>query len=505
MVSYETVQSTSNQESPKGIPYETVQSTSDQGSPKGIQFGTGGWRAVIGDGFTRQNIQLLAKAMAMKMKDENVADEGIVIGYDRRFLSKEAVKWACEVFAAEGIQSWFVNRSSPTPLVMFYVEKHKMHYGMMVTASHNPAIYNGIKVFTCGGRDASEEQTRDIEEYARRAEAQGFIDYIPYDRAREAGLVTEFNPLNEYLDNIIANINMQAIRDRGLHIVLDPMYGVSQTSLKTILSTARCELDIIHGSHDTLFGRRMPAPSEKSLTELCTYVKEMECDLGIATDGDADRLGVIDDKGHYLTANDILRLLYYYLLKYKGWRGAAVRNVATTHMLDRMAESFGQVCYEVPVGFKHISAKMQESGAIIGGESSGGLTVRGHINGKDGIYAASLLVEMIAVTGKQLSELAEEIEKNYGQTYMEERSYQFSQERKLELTKLLFEDKQLPEFDLPLERVSYLDGCKVYFQNGGWIIARFSGTEPLLRIFCEMGTKEEAQKYCDLFAEFLIA
>lgn len=182
-----------------------------------------------------------------------------------------------------------------------------------------------------------------------------------------------------------------------------------------------------------------------------------------------------------------------------------MRNVATTHMLDRMAESFGQVCYEVPVGFKHISAKMQESGAIIGGESSGGLTVRGHINGKDGIYAASLLVEMIAVTGKQLSELAEEIEKNYGQTYMEERSYQFSQERKLELTKLLFEDKQLPEFDLPMERVSYLDGCKVYFQNGGWIIARFSGTEPLLRIFCEMGTKEEAQKYCDLFAEFLTA
>lgn len=468
-----------------------------------IHFGTGGWRAVIGDEFTRQNIQLLAKAMSMKMKNENVAGEGIVIGYDRRFLSKEAVKWACEVFAAEGIQCWFVNRSSPTPLIMYYVEKHKLHYGMMVTASHNPAIYNGFKVFTYGGRDANEEQTKEIEHYAAQAEAQGEIRWIEYEKAKADGLVTEFNPLNEYLDNIIANINMQAIRDRGLHVVLDPMYGVSQTSMKTILSTARCEIDLIHEAHDTLFGRRMPAPSRNSLTELCTYVTEMECDLGIATDGDADRLGVVDDKGRYLTANDILRLLYYYLLKYKGWRGPAVRNVATTHMLDRMAESFGEICYEVPVGFKHISAKMQETGAIIGGESSGGLTVRGHINGKDGIYAASLLVEMIAVTGKKLSELAREIEDQYGTTYMEERSYKFSAERKAELMTVLFEDKLLPEFGITIDKVSYLDGCKVYFQNGGWIIARFSGTEPLLRIFCEMRTQEEAERYSNKFEKFL--
>lgn len=469
-----------------------------------ITFGTGGWRAVIGDGFTRQNIQLLAKAMSKKMKVEGVAEEGIVIGYDRRFLSKEAVKWACEVFAAEGIHCLFVNRSCPTPLIMFYVEKHQMHYGMMVTASHNPAIYNGFKVFTYGGRDANEEQTRQIEDYAREIEQEGTpIAYIDYERARNSGKVTEFNPLNEYLDNIIENINMRAIRNRGLHIVLDPMYGVSQISLKTILSTARCEIDLIHEAHDTLFGRRMPAPSKNSLTELCTYVTEMECDLGIATDGDADRLGVIDDKGHYLTANEILMLLYYYLLQYKGWRGPAVRNVSTTHMLDRMAEAFGEVCYEVPVGFKHISSKMQESGAIIGGESSGGLTVRGHINGKDGIYAASLLVEMIAVTGKRLSELIAEIHEKYGNAYMEERSYQFAVERKEELKKILFQDKLLPEFDLTIEKVSYLDGCKVYFQNGGWISARFSGTEPLLRIFCEMGNQMEAEKYCCIFAEFL--
>lgn len=468
-----------------------------------IKFGTGGWRAVIGDEFTRANIQLLAKALSRKMKAEGVQEEGIVIGYDRRFLSKEAVKWACEVFAVEGIHCWFVNRSCPTPLVMYYVEKHKLHYGIMVTASHNPAIYNGFKVFTYGGRDANEEQTKEIEEYARQVEAEGEIAWIDYEKARDQGAVTEFNPINEYLDNIIANINMQAIRDRGLHIVLDPMYGVSQTSMKTILSTARCELDVIHGTHDTLFGRRMPAPSKDSLTELRTYVTEMECDLGIATDGDADRLGVIDDKGRYLHANDILVLLYYYLLKYRGWRGPVVRNVATTHVLDRMAEAFGEKCYEVPVGFKHISAKMQETGAIIGGESSGGLTVRGHINGKDGIYAASLLVEMIAVSGKKLSQLADEIEGEFGKNFMEERSYKFSQDRKDELMKVLFQDKLLPEFKIPIEKVSYLDGCKVYFQNGGWIIARFSGTEPLLRIFCEMEEEQTAKELCEKFEKLL--
>lgn len=468
-----------------------------------IKFGTGGWRAVIGDGFTRQNIRLLAKAMSMKMKAEGVAEEGIVIGYDRRFLSKEAVKWACEVFAAEKIQCLFVNRSSPTPLIMFYVQRHHLHYGMMVTASHNPAVYNGFKVFTYGGRDASAEQTQEIEAYAQKAQEQGSIETVEYEQARREGLVTEFNPLNEYLDYIIEKIDIRAIRDRGLHVVLDPMYGVSQTSIKTILSTARCEVDLIHEMHDTLFGRRMPAPSRESLTELCTYVKEMQCDLGIATDGDADRLGVVDDTGKYLHANEILVLLYYYLLKYKGWRGPAVRNVATTHLLDRIAEDFGETCYEVPVGFKYISAKMDETDAVIGGESSGGLTVRGHIKGKDGIYAASLLVEMIAVLGMRLSRLMQKIEEQYGRCCVAETSRSFLQSQKERLEKLLFEDKLLPKFDRQIERVSYLDGCKVYFKGGGWVIARFSGTEPLLRVFCEMDDEETAQRYCREFYSFL--
>lgn len=472
-----------------------------------IKFGTGGWRAVIGDEFTRANIQVLAKALSMKMQDEGKTEAGICIGYDRRFLSKEAVMWACEVFAAEGIRCWFVNRSSPTPLIMYYVMAHKLPYGLMVTASHNPAIYNGIKVFTEGGRDADEEQTKEIERYISIVEeklknGEG-IETVLYENAKEQGMAVEFNPLNEYIDNIISRIDMQAIRDRGLRVALDPMYGVSQTSLKTILSIARCEVETIHERHDTLFGGKLPAPNAATLRSLQNYVTDRYCDIGIATDGDADRIGVIDDKGHFLHPNDILVLLYYYLVKYKKWTGAAVRNVATTHMLDRVAKSFGQECYEVPVGFKYISAKMQETDALIGGESSGGLTVRGHINGKDGIYAASLLVEMIAVTGKHLSELMEEIQKEYGEIYMEERDYKFTPERKREIHKTIMEDKLLPKLPHAIDHVSYLDGCKVYFQDGGWIIARFSGTEPLLRIFCERDNREEAVGLCKLFEDYL--
>jgi len=467
-----------------------------------VSFGTGGWRDIIGDNFTKLNIQRLAKALALKMKNEGVSDSGIVMGYDRRFLSKEAMQWSGEVFAAEGIKSFLINKASPTPLIMYYVEKNKMHYGMMITASHNPAIYNGVKVFTYGGRDADESQTKDIEDYISDLKDED-IAIVEYSAAVSQGIIMEINPLNDYLDNIIASVNINAIRDRGLKIVLDPMYGVSETSLKTILLTARCEVQTIHERHDTLFGGKLPSPSAHTLRTLINRVVESNSDIGIATDGDADRIGIIDDTGRFLHPNIIMVLLYYYLVKYKKWHGAVVRNLATTHKLDQIAETFGEKCYEVPVGFKHISSKMTETNALIGGESSGGLTVRGHINGKDGIYAAVLLIEMIAVTGKKLSQIINELEETYGKIVMEERDYKFSMEKKNEIVQTIFVDKYLPTTPFEVEKVSYLDGCKVYFKNGGWIASRFSGTEPLLRIFSEMPNPEDAVTLCNIYEDYL--
>ena len=467
-----------------------------------IQFGTGGWRAVIGDGFTKANVQLLTAALARKMRAERADQRGFLLGYDRRFLSREAAHWAAEVMAGAGIACMVVEREAPTPLIMFAVRYYDLAYGMAVTASHNPALYNGVKVFTRGGRDADETVTARIEEEIAALEGQE-IPAVPYEEGLRTGRIQIVDPMNAYIDAVIRSVNMDAIRSRGLKVVLDPMYGVSKTALQTILITARCDVDVIHERRDALFGGRLPAPNSKTLAGLRSFVLENGCDIGIATDGDADRLGIIDDRGEFLHPNKILVLLYDYLLRCKGWHGAAVRNLATTHLLDAIAAEFGEVCYEVPVGFKYVSGKMSETGAVIGGESSGGLTVRGHIQGKDGIYAASLLVEMLATTGRRLSELYQEIVARYGAFEMVERGYRFSQEEKERIHRLVMVDQRLPDFGLDIEKVSYADGCKVYFQGGGWVTARFSGTEPLLRVFCEMDTMARAAATAACMERFL--
>ena len=463
-----------------------------------FKFGTGGWRDIIADGFTKSNITLLAQSIAEKMKKDGAKE--IVIGFDRRFMSDLGATWLAEVFAANGITVYYIPSNAPTPLIMFTVKTYGCKYGIAVTASHNPAVYNGVKVFTEGGRDANEVVTSELEEISKTITD---IKSLNFDDAVKKNIIQIIHPLNDYIDSIMNMLDIDAIKEKGLKILLDPMFGVSKTSLQTILLTARCDVDIINDRHDTLFGGRLPSPSAATLTKLSDMVVEEGYDIGIATDGDADRIGIINEDGRFIHPNEILVLLYYYLLKYKGWKGDVVRNLATTHLLDKIAEDFGYKCHEVPVGFKHISSKMEETDAIIGGESSGGLTIKGHIKGKDGIFASSLLVEMICKTGKGLSEMLDEIHLKYGQSYMSERDFKFSAEKKSQLQKLIYEDKVLPDFSEKVAKVSYMDGLKVFFENGGWIIARFSGTEPLIRIFCEMETKELAEKISDELLELL--
>lgn len=458
-----------------------------------IHFGTGGWRAVIADEFTKANLRLLAAGLCSLMTKEGHAGAELCIGYDRRFLAKESAHWIAEVLAGYGYRTLMVNRSSPTPLVMYVVKTHDMPYGMMVTASHNPAIYNGVKVFTAGGRDAERSVTDRIEaEIAQIDESQ--ILSVDYDEAVRMGLIREDNPSNDYIDSILTLIDTDAIKRARLKVALDPMYGVSQTSLRTILMTCRCDLEVIHDRHDTLFGGKLPAPNARTLTALSNYVIDRCCNLGIATDGDADRLGVVDETGSFIHPNTLLVLLYYYLVKYRGWQGPCVRNNSTTHLLDRVAEKLGQSCYEVPVGFKWISAKMAETDAIIGGESSGGLAVRGHISGKDGIYAASLLVEMLAVTGKSISEIYREITDEVGTLVYREADFRMTPARKRELQQLLFEEKLLPDLSR-ICRINREDGVKLYFEDGSWVICRFSGTEPLLRMAAEGESAQQAEGY----------
>ncbi len=465
-----------------------------------IRFGTGGWRAVIGDEFTRENIQRVALALCRRIKREHAADKGICIGYDYRFLSRESAIWFSEVMAAEDVKLKFINLAAPTPQIMFTVKHLGLPYGAAVTASHNPAVYNGIKLFTQGGRDAVQQITDEIAAEANALDASE-IRTMDFQEAIAAGKIALIDPRDDYLDSIMAQIDMPSIRARRPRIVLDPMYGVSLSGMLTIFYTARCDVNVINDRHDAFFGGHLPAPNPETLRDLQAAVLDHHALLGIATDGDADRLGIVDEKGAYVSANEALVLLYYYLLKYKGWRGDAVRNLSTTHLLDRVAADFGQTCHEVPVGFKYISSAMEQYDAILGGESSGGLTVRGHISGKDGLYAASLLVEMLCATKKTLSELVKEIYDRYGEMHMAEFDWAMSDRQREEINRLLMEEKQLPAFDRPVQRVNYMDGCKVYFDDG-WVSARFSGTEPRIRIFAESGTMESAVELVRKMAKF---
>ncbi len=470
-----------------------------------IEFGTGGWRAVIGADFIERNVCLVAEGICALMREECKADKPVIIGYDHRFLSDSAAKWMAEVFAADNIKIWFMNRSAPTPLVMHTVQKEGLYYGIEITASHNPSSYNGIKLIVEEGRDAPLETTKRLEELIAAIEIKNSPSpRMQFEEACEQGLITyRKNPFNDFIDSILSVLDTKAIREHGARVLFDPMYGSGTYPMLVILCTARCTVDMIHNTRDAHFGGNMPAPSLSSMAELRTRVVAGKYELGIAFDGDGDRLGVIDSNGRYINANEILVMLYWYLHEIKGWKGPVVRNLATTHMLDVMAHDFGEECCEVPVGFKYISSKIDEVDAVLGGESSGGLTVRGHIHGKDSIYAASLLIEMISAVGKSPSEIMNDLEARYGHFELVEDNITFTYDQKDAVNRLIFEEKKLPDFGKPISRVGYEDGCKVYFDDNSFVICRFSGTEPLLRIFAEADNADTAKSYISAFRTLL--
>ena len=468
-----------------------------------IRFGTGGWRAEIGKDFHMDNIKRVAQGLCCYMRNKNLTDLPVIVGHDRRFLSKEASQWIAEVLAANDIKVLCLNRSTPTPMVMHYVLKNKLHFGLEVTASHNPSNYNGIKIIVEEGRDAPLETTEELELIIDGLKNED-IKSEAFDSCITNGKIKYIkNPFNDFLDDILEVLDLKAMKERGLRILFDPMHGSSSYPLMVILHTARCTVDMINGNLDAYFGGSMPAPTESTLKDLSMNVVKGGYDLGIGVDGDGDRLGIIDANGKYINANDILVLLYYYLHEHKGWKGPVVRNLATTHLLDKVAEDLGEKCYEVPVGFKYISSKIDEVDAVLGGESSGGLTVRGHIHGKDSVYAASLFVEMLSKTGKTPTELLSEIKAKYGTYEMVENNLKFKPEQKDSILKTVMVDRKLPEFTSKVTKVNYEDGCKVYFEDDSFVICRFSGTEPLLRIFAESSTTEVAESYIVAWKDFL--
>ena len=458
-----------------------------------IHFGTGGWRAVISEGFTMHNVRRLSQSLANKVIRDGQEEHGVLIGYDRRFLSDRAAQVSAEVIAGNNIPVILVSEEAPTPLITFATDLMHAAFGLAFTASHNPPEFNGLKVFH---RDGSLLLTNETEAIEREANALTSDDLskLDFDLAVEAGIVRLEGFTARYVDSVESQVNMKAIREAGLRVIVDPMYGVGEVALNMVLTEARCRVRIIHERHNPLFGGRSPAPSMDALRLLSTYIKDEGYDLGLATDGDADRIAIVDERGEYVSVNDTLLLIYYYLHEERHQRGGIVRNVATSHLLDRLAARFGESCIEVPVGFKHITQGMTEHDALLGGESSGGLTIRGHILGKDGILAAALITEMIACTGKRISQLLQDVYALTGRLYTLEVNVPATPEMKIIVPRQLREAEVSQIHDYPVRRVSHADGTKFYLDNDNWLLLRFSGTEALLRIFCEANTVEMARE-----------
>jgi phosphomannomutase len=307
------------------------------------------------------------------------------------------------------------------------------------------------------------------------------------------------------VDAVEALIDMSAIRSAGLKVIVDPMYGVGQLTLGTVLTEARCRVTFIHERHNPLFGGRSPAPNQEALRLLSSEMQEANYDLGLAMDGDADRVAILDEHGEYISINDILLLLYWYLHEIRGEKGGVVRNLSTSHLLDRLAHKLGEECYETPVGFKHIVSGMLDHNAVLGGESSGGLTIRGHILGKDGIFACALVVEMLARTGQKVSELLERVYSLAGRLYFVEESLPATPEMRIAVPKKMKETPSTHIGKYKVERISQVDGTKLYLENDNWALLRFSGTEPVLRLTVEADTPEKAAELLQWLRQFVTA
>jgi alpha-D-glucose phosphate-specific phosphoglucomutase len=469
-----------------------------------VTFGTGGWRALIGEGFTLHNVRRLSQALCNGIIRRGEESRGVIVGYDRRFLSRQAAEASSEVFAGNNIPCILLPEDAPTPLINYATAVKGSAYGLAFTASHNPPEWNGLKVFNGDGSLLQDEITREIEKETNALTPQQVVK-LDLGVALSSGIVTKHDFTNQYVDAIEALVDMAAMRNAGLRLIVDPMYGVGQLTLGTVLTEARCRVTFIHERHNPLFGGRSPAPNEDALRVLSSEMQEQHYDLGLAMDGDADRVAILDERGRYISINDILVLLYWYLHEVRGQRGGVVRNLSTTHMLDRLARKLGEQCYEKPVGFKHIASGMVEHDALLGGESSGGLTIRGHILGKDGIFACALVVEMLARTGEKISKLMDDLYAKIGRLYYIEESLPATPEMRIAVPQRMKSAALNAIGSYTVLSTSFLDGIKLLLENDNWALLRFSGTEPVLRLTVEADSEAKARELLQWLRQFATA
>jgi phosphoglucomutase len=457
-----------------------------------IKFGTSGWRGIIGEDFTFENVRVASQGVVNYLKKNGGEGKSVIVGYDTRFLSEKFALEAAKILAFNGIRALLCNRDVPTPCVSFETRRRGAIGAINFTASHNPPEYNGLKFSTANGAPALPEVTRGIEaeihELEKRKER---VDV--YEREE---LIETIDPKERYLADLRQKIDSEAIKKSGLKIAVDSLYGTSRDYLDYFLLEAAVELKNIHNYRDPYFGGYSPECNQANLTELRRLVTVEKFDLGLATDGDADRFGIIDERGRYVSPNLIIALLALYLKRDRKIEGGLARSVATTHLIDAIAKKLDVPLYETPVGFKFIGELIEDDKLAIGGEESAGLSIRDHLPEKDGILAALLVAEMVGRTGKKIQELINEMYGEFGCFYSKRVDVKLTPQLKESLPERLKNPpKEIEGFKI--RKTTTIDGVKMIFDDHTWLLFRLSGTEPVARVYAEAASPKVLKAVID--------
>jgi phosphoglucomutase len=456
-------------------------------SGNAIHFGTSGWRAVIGDGFTFGGVRVASGAIAGHLKKRKKRPH-VLVGYDRRFLSPEFALAAARVLHAEECKVLLSDAAVPTPALAFEIRRAGADGAINITASHNPADYNGLKFSGADGGPALPEVTSDLEQRAAAMGAKAGEDSGEHD----AGNGQPFNPREDYFRQLERLVRFDVIGKSGAKFVCDALHGCGAGYLDEILRRHGVEVKPIRMERDVLFDGTAPDPSEENTAPLREAVKSHGMAAGLATDGDADRFGIVDSDGSYVSPNYILALVFDYLIQTRESKGGAARSVATTHLVDAVARLWGRQVYQTPVGFKYIGAQLLEDNILLGGEESSGMTIEGHVPEKDGILACLLVAEMIVARGTSLGEQLRDLFRRVGAEYWPVRLNIPLPESAIEVTHKRL-GREFQEFDgRRVTHTDRTDGLQLTFDDGAWILMRPSGTEPLVRVYAEAGTEAEA-------------
>ncbi len=464
--------------------------------PTKIRFGTDGWRAVIGDDYTFANVRLCAQSVAQYLEESGMASRGLVVGYDTRFASERFARAVAEVVAANGIKTYLCDRFAPTPAISYAILDKEAAGAVVITASHNPQEYNGFKYKPEYAGSASPEVVAALEEGIDELQAgKGRVKVLPFAEVKAQGLVEEFDPRPAYLNQLAGLVDLETIRKAGLVVGVDSMYGSGMGYFSALLRGGETQIVELNAEHNPLFpGMENPEPIGRNLGRLGEMVREKRADVGLATDGDADRLGLVDEKGDYVDQLRVYGLLLLYLLEVRGMRGPAIRTITCTVMADKLGALYGIPVYETPVGFKFVGPKMMETGAILGGEESGGFGFRGHIPERDGVLAGLYILDLIVKMGKSPSELVDYLFQKVGPHYYDRIDSHFPLERKEAIIERLTNERPESLARVAVRGVNTIDGFKYDLADGSWLLIRFSGTEPIIRIYSEAESPERVQE-----------